>query len=751
MADSPRIPVTFGHWVIDGGKLSCKLPRKTLAIRAPRKLLLDVVNFCDGSRKWDQVLSELEQRWETKALSAFLTELADAGALVDASLVLANWADIAQLPTVTLASAEADEIGVLHLVAEKRLLPGCGSFIGAIRYQKNPLANLLEGRQSSRTFFDESISVESLHAILWAAHGVTGLQASGPATWHRTIASGGSIHGARWFVVVLRELKSKNSLPAFTAPGIYEARFHQLGGVSLEKVVGDFQHAWHCLLDPRVLTFASALVLPVCNFVAASRKYGNRAVLYALMEVGQALQNAQLMAVQVGASSIVRGDAIGHQILNLIGLDTTAEPAHVPFAMPAMVVGAKASKKQVQQQLSESFFKISPGLSVSADSFAYSATPAAGPFLQHFVGGGRSANPTLALTKAESEGWERQAWANQVAIAGIDFEIGKFSQVNAPIDPRLLVAYSQNQYARTNFPLVRFSTNKNYLWAKAIDARTGKTHGVLADCVYAHSALPRRFQRTAYANASTSGLAAGVSFDEALSRATLELIERDAFVCAWLGAQAPPVISPMSLPSSARRRIQELSDCGFRIVISNISTGWVPVVSVFAQSSRLPLTTITAAAHFSAEQALEKALDEAETQIACAKHYVPAKDDSYPMRRIERYYRCKRTYRRSDFYADSDNVVTFKSADRNTCKTWSKLQARIFEDNLDLLAVDMSPKDAAIGQGRLPLYVVRAFVPGLLPIWFEAGMQPRGMARFLKYTAASARRHAGQAFIHPFT
>lgn len=743
--------MTFGHWVIDGNKLSCRLARKTLAIRAPRKLLLDVTNFCDGTRTWNQSFAALQERWDRGALSAFLAELVNAGALVDASLVLAHWADVAQLPSVTASSTNDEEIAAMHLVAEKRLFPGAGHFAKGIHCGNNPLAQLLRGRESTRTFADEPISMACLSSILWAAQGVTRQHESGSAAWHRTIASGGSMHSARWFVAVLRELPSQNSLLAPTAPGIYEARFHQLGGVSLEKVAGDFQHAWHCLLDPRVLTFASALILPVCDFAVASRKYGNRAALYALMEVGQAVQNAQLMAVQMNASSMLRGDSIAHQVLNLVGLGSIKTSTDFPFSVPTLVVGAIASANQLRQQLTDNFFKISPGLSTGADSFVFSARPVEELVSPLFAGSGKSSNPSLAVTKAESEGWERRAWAGPLFVASKSVEIATYAQVDAPIDPRALVAYSKNQYVTAGFPLKPFSMRREYLWTKATHIETGKQHGILADCVYALTALPSRFQKNAYSNTSTSGLAAGTSFDDALCRATLELIERDAFVCAWLGKQPPPVISMVSMPGAAVKRIKELNSRGFRIVVSNISSNWAPVISVFAQSSSLPLTAITAAAHFSAEQALEKALDEVEVQVTYADQGAPTKNDLYPMRIIERYYRSKQTYRRSDFYVDSDVSDVFKSVGRTSCQTWSDLQTRIFSDGFGLLAVNITPKNAAIVQGRVPLHVVRAFIPGLLPIWFEAGMQPRGMARFLEHTAASPRRHAGQAFIHPFT
>jgi ribosomal protein S12 methylthiotransferase accessory factor len=144
-------------------------------------------------------------------------------------------------------------------------------------------------------------------------------------------------------------------------------------------------------------------------------------------------------------------------------------------------------------------------------------------------------------------------------------------------------------------------------------------------------------------------------------------------------------------------------------------------------------------------------LDEVEVQIACAHMDAPTKNDSYPMRRIERYYRNRQTYKRSDFYLDDNHAVRFKSVGRDACKNWRQLQTRIGQGDRSLLAVDMTLENAAIVQGRVPVHVVRAFIPGLLPIWFQADMQPRGMARFSEQTTASAARHAGQAFIHPFT
>ncbi|MEO8022806.1 YcaO-like family protein [Polaromonas sp.] len=739
-----QVPVVYGHWLVEGNKLICRLPRKSVTIRAPKKLLFEIMQCCDGTLAWSEVLARLHPHWETTALTAFMLELTRNGVLVEASQLWARWGDVAQLPAATAIATNSEDMGMLHQVAEKRLLPGCGFWQEDVRLGQNRLAHMLALRESSRTFDDKPVSVECLCSILWAAHGVTRPGEPGTVAWHRTIASGGNMHSARWFVAVLRDLPAEGAQCKPFSIGVYEARFHVLGGASLHKVDGEADDAWRCLRDPRVLRFASALILPIYDVAVPGKKYGNRATLFAMIEAGQALQNAQLMSAELGAAGMLRGDTTAQECLDMLGLQNGSSSW---FVVPALVLGAKPSQMQLKQQQAENFLKIAPNLRTTGPSFAFAAGSTALGDASPFTASGRSSNPKLALTKAEAEGWERLAWATLHAV-----ELARFTDLQRAVDPRELVAYSARQYARPDFPCAPFSERRQYLWAKAIDAGTGQTCSVLADCTYANVALPLRFQKTSFTSASTSGMAAGTSQEDALCRATLELIERDAFARAWFSRCAPRAVRTSSLPKAAAQRIAELVRSGFRIVVSDLSTAWAPVMSIFAQSNALPLTAITAAAHFSAEQALEKALDEIEGRIAHAQHFdLPGDGDTDPMREIERYYRSRRTYKNSDFYAKVSDAVAFRTVGRSACRDWSQLQSDILRDGFRLLAVDMTPGNAAVEQGRVPLHVVRAIVPGLVPIWFQACLQPEGMPRFFESAGGAKGKYTSRLFIHPFT
>lgn len=733
--------------------MSCRLPRKTVTVCAPKKLLSAVLQLCDGSRPWSEVIGTLSEDWEPSSISTFMSSLVQDGLLVEASLLWAHWSDIAQLPVITAVASSPKEIGQLHQVAERKLLSGRGIGTQDVLQGNNKFAELLAKRQSTRTFDDKPITVECLCSILWAAQGVTRANITDSVPWRRTIASGGNMHSVRWFIAILRDLPVEVKHGKTLSAGIYEARFHKLGGASLHQTRDqsnkDANNAWRCLRDPRVLRFASALILPVYDVAVPGKKYGNRATLYAVLEAGQALQNAQLMAFDLGASGMLRGDTIAHESLHMLGLNNGI--SHW-LAVPAMVVGAQATCKQLKQQGLENALKITPNLRLADDSFAFASKFAGFENNSLFAASGRSHSPQLAVTKTEAEAWERLAWASPVDANASKFQVGRFSDVEAAIDPHALVLYSKRQYQKKDFPFLPFSLLQQYLWVNATDVETGLARQVLTDCVYASSALPSRFQKFLFTNTSTSGMAAGISFEDALCRATLELIERDAFLRAWISRSAPPSIKTASMPRTAQLRIKALTQKGFKVVASNISSHGVTVVSVFAQSESLPFTAITASAHFLAEEALNKALDEMEGRIAHAQHFpAPMAHDKNSMRQIERLYRSFRHYKKSDFYVQTDRAISFTGLSTETCQNWHNIKSRFFRDGFNLLAVDMTPQNACIEQGRIPLYVARVLIPGLVPIWFEEVMQPEGMSGFYPPDIGILAKNINRLFIHPFT
>jgi ribosomal protein S12 methylthiotransferase accessory factor len=178
----------------------------------------------------------------------------------------------------------------------------------------------------------------------------------------------------------------------------------------------------------------------------------------------------------------------------------------------------------------------------------------------------------------------------------------------------------------------------------------------------------------------------------------------------------------------------------------------VPVFSVYLRDDRRPVAAITAAADFAPEAALAKALDEAEGRLAHAIAFPAA-----PLRRasdvqgtqdVNRFYQTRRFFRNADFWERGSASSAFAAEAK--CRDWNALKTWLAAKGWDLIAVDLTPEGAALGQGRSPLVVMRAFVPGLLPMWFQHGLQPAGLPAFRAALAQPSPR-GNAAFVHPFT
>lgn len=750
-------PVAFGHWHIQSNRLVCRLPRKVVAVTAPASLLASVMALCDGRMAWRQVAAQLGRRWSGPNVETFLAHLCAQGLLVEACESLAGWTDLGQLPMLYPRVAPPQELPLLHQAAQSRLLAGAGSCSPPADSPAGTLAQVLRQRESHRTFADAPLPARTLATIVWAAHGVARAAGDSELRWHRTVGSGGNLHAARWFALVLRALPGGRNAPALAA-GLYEARFHVEGGASFEPLETSADAAWRVLSDPRVLAFASALVLPVHEISRAARKYGNRATVFAQVEAGQSLQNAQLMATALGAGAMVRGDTSAAEVMTLLQATLGGKGRRNSrwLAMPALLLGARPTREQVALQQQDDWIQVgavsaavSPG-GTADRPFAFFAGPVQEGGSQLYASG-RSADPRLALAKAEAEAWERQGWAH----LGSDVVVGRIGEVAGAIDPRRVVAYRPRQYRQEGFPLAPFSTRRKYLWVRGVALASGRPCLLTAECIHALSALPSTFRKAAYTNSSTSGIAAWTDAEGALCRATLELIERDAFLRHWLPRRPITRIDHDSLPAPARLRVLALEAAGHRVAISQLGERLVPVFSVFLQHRTRPFTAITAAADFDAERALGKALDEAEGRAAHAAAF-PAAPLAHSRQvqsttDVNRFYQTGRFHRLSDFYAAGPPSQGFaEAASADFCRVWNALKARLAKQQLELLVFDITPAGAAIQQGRQPLRVVRAVVPGLLPIWFQHGLQPAGCAAF-QHAAGRPRRSPVSAFIHPFT
>jgi ribosomal protein S12 methylthiotransferase accessory factor len=357
-------------------------------------------------------------------------------------------------------------------------------------------------------------------------------------------------------------------------------------------------------------------------------------------------------------------------------------------------------------------------------------------------GWGRDEDPAVAQLKAIAEAVERSAYGRLPpgAFEAAARELAGF------LDPATLVRYASAQYAAPGFPLHRFDPGERRWWLTARCLGNGAELAVLADCVCSPRAFDAAYRSRLVTYTSSSGCASGRSIEDALLRAVLELVERDAFMRHWLAQSAGTSVRPASLPGWAAARLDTLTAAGCRAGTQCLTRGVHPTWLAWAQHEGMHFTCVGAASALAAEPALRSALDELETQALARLSGVPA-DDIAPadVRRPADHgalYATPAWFRRADRILAAPESCAFGALAASFEVAPEALYAKLAAAGHAPCWVDLSIPAAATVLDGGPLYTVRALAPGLIPITFGHGLLPLGMV----HTVADGGR-----LLHPFS
>lgn len=307
-------------------------------------------------------------------------------------------------------------------------------------------------------------------------------------------------------------------------------------------------------------------------------------------------------------------------------------------------------------------------------------------------------------------------------------------------DPASFGLFADSQYARAGFPYTRFTGDARIQWIDAVDLETGEPAWIPAQLVYLSDMSPFGGARIGYA--TSSGLACGASFDEALERALLELLERDAFMIAWWRRLSLP-----RLDWSSNAWMEAVDRRYFRptgLTYTALDLSWVHelpiVVGVVrgAPGSGAALG-VGAAATDRVEQAWWRALAEAfASRSACRKlrlleperRYAEDGSDVISFDDHIRFYGDDERAERASFLwsgEETRQVDAVGSLPADAGERRAELLTRIGRAGSRAFAVDVTAPDVAAGG----LHVIRAVAPGLCPLDAEHNSRFLGSRRLL--------------------
>jgi ribosomal protein S12 methylthiotransferase accessory factor len=680
---------------------------KKVYVEAPSSLMREVIGLCDGTKTYLEILNFLGVSWNRETTKQLIQELCQQGIIINAhSLVGEIWEAIENPMQFPPNLSEEDISHLVEKAKERQRLISANQWYSP---SENFLEGLLLKRHSVRSFSGEAISFQAVVDLLWSAYGECKDQENGGS--HRVVPSAGALYPLVIHVALLRKTGGLK-------PSIYRVCYNRLGKVGFRRVSSDVDRFARAFLNPAGIQDGMHGVIVLSgNFSITGEKYGNRSMLYVILEAGHAAQNIILQGVKEGIATLEIGGFIDTLLTKAIDLEKEYRP------LTTVAFGKEGSK----EKNFPSSLQIHWAVPIINGYHLPFAIASAKVYEKRSWSHGRDPSPTMALTKAIAEAKEWTAASSVPKLV-----IASFDELDSVIDPRTVVKFHPAQYRVKDFPFRKFDEQKEYAWTRGIDYFSGNRVYILADHVY----FPYFPKTPYYCFSNSSGCAAHPDEQTAIKTATLELIERDAFMIAYLSKLIFPTIIEKTLPRNIQQRIADLRLIGFKIWIKDHSLDLAPVVTVFAQSRDMAFSTCASSSGFDLEYIVNHALMEVEASLLARFQNgqpvdIAPREVSMPLDH-GRLYGQRRYYHSADFLVRDGDIAAFKKTGSKTAHSWQELTNRFLQRRLNLFIVPLHLSERF--GGNTNLHILRAIVPGLVPMTFGYRQEPAGMERI--YTIA---------------
>lgn len=346
-----------------------------------------------------------------------------------------------------------------------------------------------------------------------------------------------------------------------------------------------------------------------------------------------------------------------------------------------------------------------------------------------------------ALQAAIGEALERycaQTWEQERIIVATADDLGATA-----VDVNDIIQYSAEQYGQPKFPFRPFRRDAPYRWIDGLDLHEGRSVLLPAAlAIMGFGAINGGHDRE-LGSCTSSGMAAGRSFEQATLSALLELIERDAFMVHWYARQTPRRIHTsavsQALPRLASELIVALGDgCAFLDITTDLGIPCALALCphpkgfglAMGASCRLTYATAAEKALLEAAQCMLWILDSERSGVRPCRE-----EDIRDFTDHVRFYLDPANHCHAAFLTQGERSCEWapslgSSIDSRT--SLSLVLDALARNGLKAYAVDMTPEDVR----DLGFTCVRALVPGLQPLYCgyrNQHLDPRRVSRFSEH------------------
>jgi len=211
-------------------------------------------------------------------------------------------------------TAPPDPNSLIYEIPREQFPVGANATALPVPAQESALLRILKSRRSCRRYTREKMTRAELGTLLSGACGITGSNQLGPGmeTLLRAAPSAGALYPLELYLAA-QEIEGLEQ-------GLHRYNLLDHSIEKLQRKSGMNEIA-ACLLDPKPVENANALILIAARFERTLKKYGPRGYRYILLEAGHLAQNLCLLATAQGLGSLCIGGFIDSKLNNALGFD----------------------------------------------------------------------------------------------------------------------------------------------------------------------------------------------------------------------------------------------------------------------------------------------------------------------------------------------------------------------------------------------------------------------------------------------
>jgi thiazole/oxazole-forming peptide maturase SagD family component len=654
--------------------------------------IADILVLSNGRNTLPHIVSELGKKYDLKKIQRIVDDLRTLGILIDKTEAIYSRHGYTDNPTVF--ANEVTQMHAEHLVDNDTFVPKSGDLY-PLSPRETQVSRVAAERESCRNFELSGLNLEDLSSVLDAAY-----------SKEHPVPSAGGLYPVRLYAIIKEG--------ALEIPGGFYQYDHTTANLVQFNQKPDWEKLKHVFNSERLLHNAPVILVAAADFSRHLNKYSNRGYRYSTLEAGQVAQNINLAATELGLGTLEYGGFQDKKLSHELDLGEYERPLiSVGIGKKSVEIYDSTDMKQIEnlvgtdKPVKSVSIDLDPETSEIIDFFRATAVYTRWNNDTRLLSSGTARSMDEAKIKAIAEAYER--YKGSAVFWDITAPASKLTE--QWLDPGNVMPLTAEQIGSSEL-LMPFDPDKELNWIRATHA-DGMEILVPIDLVF-YPIAESLINRKLVSDTTSSGMAAHPDEQEAIKRATLELIERDATMRLWFSKQSPNRINTEALPEYIKRRQDFWIKHNRKLEILDLSTKGVAVAHAIIRSTEKDqelaypfFVNGAAASNTSFEEAALKAVYEAENILVSASYFkdmpkITPKDVRSPEDHGRLYY-----------YEDYKNEIEW---------LWQgPIVDSIPETDSRSVVDKYNPLVVKLSQDSEYLKVVRVICPELVPISFGYG------------------------------